>query len=195
VNPGSSAAPVNEDETLEPAIPDTPSEEPLQGSSSSPSDAGFDRILAETERDAIAGAVLAALVPRFPGAAILSSRSGGVTGWAAAGKDADPAALRSFSVSWTEPSVFLNARLSRDFYLGPLPSLRCHDRLAAALGDWPGECLVQPVFLGEKPVAFLYVSSSSAGSFSVSDVAYVHELCDAASIALANAIRLKKGEI
>jgi GAF domain-containing protein len=67
--------------------------------------------------------------------------------------------------------------------------------LVAALGDWPGECLVQPVFLGEKPVAFLYVSSPSPGSFSASDLAYVRGLCDAASVALANAIRLKKEEI
>jgi type II secretion system (T2SS) protein E len=195
VNPIASAASVHESETLEPEVPDTRSEEPLQGSSPPPSDADFGRILAATERDTIAGAVLAALVPRFPGAAILSSRSSGVTGWSAAGKDADPVAFRSFSISWTEPSVFLNARLSRSFYLGPLPSLRCHDRLVAALGDWPGECLVQPVFLGDKPVAFLYVSSPSPGSLSASDLAYVRELCDVASVALANAIRLKKDEI
>jgi hypothetical protein len=170
-------------------------EAPLPGSIPPPPEQGFDQVLAATERDAIAGAVLAALVPRFPAAAIFSSRSDGVTGWAGKGKDIDAAALRAFSVSWTDPSVFLKARLSRNFYLGPLPSLPRHDRLAAALGSRPGECLVQPVFLGERPVAFLYASSPSSGSFSASDLDYVRRLCDAASTALANAIRLKKGEI
>lgn len=155
----------------------------------------FGRVLAATEREAIADAVLAVLVTRFPVAAIFSSRSEGLTGWAAAGKDVDPSALQSFSVSWTEPSVFLNARLSRNFYLGPLPALRCHDRLAAALGGWPRECLVQPVFLGDRPVAFLYVSAPSGGSFSASDMTFVQGLCESASTAIGNAIRLRKRDI
>jgi hypothetical protein len=170
-------------------------EGPAPGPPEPPPEPGISRVLAATERDAIANAVLSALVPRFPSAAVLSSRSNQVTGWAAAGNEVDPEALRSFSISLAEPSVFLNALLSRSYYLGPLPSLRCHDGLAAALGGWPGECLVQPVFLGEKPVAFLYASSSSPGSFSESDLTFVQGLCNAASTALANAIRLKKREI
>jgi hypothetical protein len=174
---------------------ETADEEPLHVPFPPPPEHEFDRVLAAADRDAVAAAVLAALVSRFPVAAIFSSRSDGLTGWAAAGKDVDTSALRSFSVSWTEPSVFLNARLSRDFYLGPLPSLRCHEGLAASLGGWPGECLVRPVFLGERPVAFLYVSSPSPGSFSPSDLVYVRNLCAVASTAISNAIRLKKREI
>ena len=188
-------APFEEAEAFEFAAFEPAREEPLRESFPPPPEEGFDQVLAATNRDATAGAVLAALVRRFPSAAIFSSRSEGVTGWDAAGKDVNPSALRSFSVSWNEPSVFLTARISRDFYVGPLPSLPRHDQLAAALGGWPREGIVLPVFIGEKPVAFLYASSPSPGAFSAWDLAFIRRLCDAASTAFANAIRLKKGEI
>ncbi len=187
-------APFEEAEAFEFAPFEPAGEEPPLESLPSP-EKRFDQVLAATTLDATAGAVLAALVRRFPTAAIFSSRSEGVSGWDAAGKDVNPSALRSFSVSWDEPSVFLTARISRDFYVGPLPSLPRHHELAAALGGWPHEGIVQPVFIGEKPVAFLFASSPSAGAFTEWDLAYIRRLCDAASTAFANAIRLKKGEI
>jgi hypothetical protein len=156
---------------------------------------GFPAVAAATERDAIADAALEALGRRFTHAAIFSSRSDGVSGWVAAGEHVNPSGVRNFSASWTEPSVFLNARLSRTFYLGPLPSLPRHDRLAAALGGWPGECVVQPVFIGERPVAFLLVTAPRPGAVTAEDLGYLRELSEAASSAFENAIRLKKKEI
>jgi hypothetical protein len=158
-------------------------------------DEGFPGVAAATERDTIAEAVLEALGRRFTRAAIFSSRSEGVAGWVAAGDRVDPSGVRSFSASWTEPSVFLNARLSRTFYLGPLPSFPHHDRLAAALGGWPGECVVQPVFIGERPVAFLLVTAPRPGAVTADDLGYLRDLSEAASSAFENAIRLKKREI
>jgi hypothetical protein len=158
-------------------------------------DEGFPGVAAATERDAIADALLEAIGRRFTQAAIFSSRSDGVAGWVAAGDRVDPSGVRSFSASWTEPSVFLNARLSRTFYLGPLPSLPRHDLLAAALGGWPGECVVEPVFIGERPVAFLLVTAPRPGAVTAEDLGYLQELSGAASSAFENAIRLKKREI
>ena len=158
-------------------------------------DEGFPEVAAGTERDAIADAVLEALGRRFTRAAIFSSRSDGVAGWVADGDRVDPSGVRSFSASWTEPSVFLNARLSRTFYLGPLPFLPRHDRLAAALGGWPGECVVQPVFIGDRPVAFLLVTAARPGAVTAEDLGYLRDLSEAAASAFENAIRLKKREI
>lgn len=159
------------------------------------SEESFSRILSQTERDAIADAVLEALIRRFPGAAIFSSRSEGVSGWTAAGERVNLEAIRAFNTSWVEPSVFLNARLSRTFYLGPLPDLPRHEQLAEALGGWPGECLVQPVLIGEKAVAFLLAAAPEAGRMTADDINYSRELAEATASALANAIRLKKKEI
>src|SRR5436309_9667685 len=158
-------------------------------------DDGFTEVLAATDRDAIAEAVLEALARRFPVAAIFSSRSDGVAGWASVGGQVDGAAIRAFSTSWSESSVFLNVRLARTFYLGPLPALPRHDQLAAALGGWPEECVVQPVVIGEKPVAFLFVTAPRSGSVTSDDLDYIRELSVAASSAFANAIRLRKKDI
>jgi hypothetical protein len=158
-------------------------------------DEEFAAVAAATDRDAIADAVLEALAHQFERSAIFSSRSDGVTGWAASGEGFDAAAIRAFSATWSEPSVFMTARLSRALYLGPLPLLPRHDQLAAALGGWPGECVVQPVFIGEKPVAFLLVSVQQPGAVTVEDLDFLRELSGAASSAFANAIRLRKREI
>jgi hypothetical protein len=155
----------------------------------------FSRVGEATERDAIADAVLASMAGRFRRAAIFSSRSEGITGWAAVGERIEPAAIRGITISWTEPSVFLNTRLSRTFHLGPLPDLPRHDEIADALGGRPDECVVEPVFIGEKPIAFLLAAEGLRGPASAGDLAYLHALALAASSAFENAIRLKKKEI
>jgi Type II secretion system (T2SS), protein E, N-terminal domain len=171
-------------------------EEPVpQPPPPAPPDRGFSDVLGATERDTIADAVLEALIRRFSSAAIFSSRSDAVAGWSAAGEKVNGAAVRAFTTPWSEPSVFLRARLSRTSYLGPLPPLPHHEQLAAALGGWPGECVVQPVFIGDKSVAFLLGAAARSGSVTSEDLAYVHELAQAASSAFAKAIRLKKKEI
>jgi hypothetical protein len=153
------------------------------------------RVRNATDRDAIAGAILEALVRRFPRAALFSARSEGISGWVASGEGVDGDAIRGFSTSWTDPSVFLTARMSRSFYLGPLPPLPRHDRIAEALGGWPPECVVEPVFIGEKPVAFLLGAASEAGAIGTEDLSFLRQLAETASTALENAIRLKKKEI
>ncbi len=181
------AAPLAEPAPERPAGPSGPKprfETPLE--------VGFSDVLAANQRDTIVQAVLAALAGRFPRAAIFSCRSNGVSGWAAAGEGTDPDAFRNFSVSWDEPSVFLNSRLSRSSYKGPLPSLPRHEQLAALLGGWPAECVLHPVLIGERPVAFLYGAADRPGSITEADLSYLGELAAAASAAFVNAIHLKK---
>lgn len=160
-----------------------------------PLEVGFSDVLAANQRDTIVQAVLAALAGRFSRAAIFSCRSDGVSGWAAAGEGTDPDAFRNFRVSWEEPSVFLNFRLSRSYYKGPLPNLPRHDVLATILGGRPGECVLYPVLIGERPVASLYAASDRPGSITAADISYLAELAAAASAALINAIHLKKKDI
>lgn len=155
----------------------------------------FSAVRDATERDAIAEAVLDAMGRRFRTSAIFSSRSEGIAGWAAAGEGVDAAAIREIEMTWTEPSVFLNTRLSRSFHLGPLPDLPRHDQLAVALGGWPEECVVEPVFIGERPVAFFLAAGSRRGASDASDLGFLHELARTAASAFENAIRLKKKEI
>lgn len=160
-----------------------------------PSAADFPDVLAGADRDAIATAALAALSNRFLRAAIFTAKPRVVSGWAATGEGVDLPRFRRVEIPWNEPSVFLNVRLSRAFYLGPLPPLPRHEAIAQAMAGWPDECIVQPVLIREKPVAFFYAEFSREHGATPLDLAYLRELAAAASCAFAAAIRLKKKEI
>ncbi len=160
-----------------------------------PAPADFGEILAARQRDRIFEASLRALRRRFPTSAIFVARADGVVGLAGAGEKVDLGALRALDIPWSEPSVFLNVRLNRLFYLGPIPPLASHGPLADALGGWPAECIVQPVLMREKTVAFLYAACSSAQGATPSDLTYIRELAGATAAALAASIRLKKKQV
>ncbi len=177
---------------LAPLAPAFPGTAPPVGYPKVPTAADFPEVVAATDRDSIGRAVLSAL-SRFPAAALFAARPDAVAGWAASGA-IDFEIVRRITIPWTDPSVFLNVRLSRSFYLGPLLNLPQHRDLAEALGGWPDEIVVQPVLMKEKPVAFLVALGHTEGITPL-DLVYLRELGEAASKAFAAAIRLKKKEI
>lgn len=160
-----------------------------------PSAAEFAEMLAARDRDGVFDASLRALRRRFARSAVFAGRSDGVVGWSGAGERVDIRALRDVHVPWTEPSVFLNLRTGQAFYLGALPPLPRHEALAAALGGWPSECVVQPIRIRDKTVAFLYAECAGAQGASPADLTYLRELAGAAAAALAASIRLKKQKV
>ncbi len=160
-----------------------------------PSAADFREMLSARDRDGVFDAALGALRRRFARSAVFAARSDAVVGWSGAGERVDIRALGALEIPWTEPSVFLNVRMGQAFYLGPLPPLPRHDAVAAALGGWPAECVVQPVRMREKTVAFLYAECASAQGATPADLTYLRELAGAAAAALAASIRLKKKQV
>ncbi len=162
---------------------------------SAPPSAEFPGILAARGRDAIFQAALEALAGRFPKSAVFAVRPDGVTGLAGSGDRVDAEALRALELPWTEPSIFLNVRMSRTFYLGPLPPLPRHRAMVAALGGWPAECVVQPVLMREKAVAFFYAECGGSQGATPADLTYARELAASTAAALAASIRLKKKQV
>jgi type II secretion system (T2SS) protein E len=160
-----------------------------------PASTDFPEVTAAIDRDAIATAALTALARRFVRSAVFVAKPDAVTAWGGEGEGISAEDLRDISIPWTDPSVFLNVRLSRSFYLGPLPPLPRHQAIAIAMGAWPAECLVQPILIREKPVAFLYAEFGDDQGATPMDLAYMRELATAASAAFVSAIRLKKKEI
>ena len=159
-----------------------------------PSETDFPDVLAAATRDQIAAAAIAALSRRFERSAFFVARPADVVGHSAAGPAIDRDALRAVKIPWNEPSVFLNIRLSRAFHLGALPPLPRHRPLLDALGGPPEECLVQPVLMRDRPVAFLSADFKSARGATPMDLAYMRGLAAAAARAFASAIRQKKKE-
>jgi Type II secretion system (T2SS), protein E, N-terminal domain len=201
VSPETSALPASEPEPLPvetpPAAPPSPAPAPVSAAAlaAMPSATDFPQVTSAVDRDAIATAALGSLARRFVRAAVFVSRPDFVTAWGGLGEGVSAEELRDISIPWKDPSIFLNIRLSRSFYLGPLPPLPRHESIAIAMGGWPEECLIQPVYLKDKPVAFLYAEFSGDQGATPMDLAYMRELAAAASSAFVAAIRLKKREI
>jgi len=193
--PGNSGAPAQPPVTWRRAAP--PAREPAAAppAAGMPSPTDFGEMLAARDRDGVFDAALRALRRRFARSAVFAARANGVVAWSGAGERVDVRALKALDIPWTDPSVFLNVRMSRAFYLGPLPPLPRHDALAAALGGWPAECVVQPVLMRDKTVAFLYAECAGAQGATPADLTYLRELAGAAAAALAASIRLKKKQV
>jgi len=114
-----------------------------------------ERILSAQARDDIAEAVLDRLAGPSPLVALLIARKDDVIGWHARGEGVSRSALRSIRIPFTEPSIFLNVKLSGTPYVGLLPDLPSHEALLEGLGRRPGRSAVYPVFLKNRVVAFI----------------------------------------
>jgi hypothetical protein len=155
----------------------------------------FSAVRRAQTRDTIFRAALDNLAEKFRRRAVFAVRPEGVTGWSGSGEGVDLEALRALDVPWTAPSIFLNVKMSRSFYLGPLPPLPRHKELVEALGGWPPECIVQPVVIRDRVVAFLYAECASEQGATPVDLTHVRELAEAVAAALAASIRLKKKQV
>jgi len=166
---------------------------PPEGARLAPETFEFPGVLAARDRKRVVSEIIAALGERFPRAALFGCKPEGVSGLAATGSGVAAARVPAIDVPWNVPSVFLNVRLSRSFYLGPLPPLPRHTPISDAMGGRAEECVVQPVWIKEKPVAFLYAEFDPERGATPMDLAYLRGLATAAASALAAAIRSRKG--
>lgn len=153
----------------------------------------FPEVHAGSDRSAVVAAALMALANRFPRVAVFGSKPDKIVGLAGAGTKVDAAKVAKIAIPWADPSVFLNVRLSRAFYLGALPPLPRHRQIAAVMGKPAEECVVQPVWMKDKPVAFLYAEFDPDRGATPMDLAYLRGLAEATASALAASIRSKRG--
>jgi hypothetical protein len=155
----------------------------------------FPTVRSRRTRDDVFAASLEALRERFRTAAVFAVRREGVAGWGGAGEQGELEGIGSFALPWDEPSLFLNVKTSCSFYLGPLPPLPRHRDLAQALGGWPAECLLQPVVIRDRVVAFFYAESASPQGATPTDLAYIRQLAADAAAGIAESIRLSKKRV
>lgn len=105
-------------------------------------------------RDEIATAVLGEASRLLHRAALFIAQADRVIGWAAVPEP--PEGLRSFSMTFSEPSIFASLRNTDGFYVGPCPDLPGNRRILEALGTaFPTVVAAVPVTLKGKSVLFL----------------------------------------
>ncbi len=105
-------------------------------------------------RDEIAAAVLREAGRLLRRAALFIAQAERVIGWAAVPEPPD--GLRSFSIGFSEPSLFTSLRNTDGFYVGPCPDLPGNRKILDALGaEFPAHVAAVPVSLKGKSVLFL----------------------------------------
>lgn len=113
-------------------------------------------------RDDIADALLEFTSELYRRRMLLIVRGDNIVGWRGEGPGVEPAAVRAISIPKTEPSVFLALLQGTAFWLGPLPPMPRNREILLALGEpEPSGCLVLPIKVRGKIVAFLYADAGA----------------------------------
>ena len=108
-------------------------------------------------REDIGDALLEYCAPYLSRRLLLVVRRGKVIGWRGDGADIDRGAVRKLAIPLDQPSVFNRLTDRTSHWLGPLPRLPAHQPLIRALGGIPpSESVILPIFVGTKPLGFLY---------------------------------------
>lgn len=120
------------------------------------------RLSVADSREEIADAVLDATLLHAERAALFIVQAERTIGWAA--RPEPPPGFRSFSIPFSEPSLFTTLRNTEGFYAGPVPEHPGNRKLLAAVGAGSAASLVLvPVLLKQKTVLYL-LGTSSAGA-------------------------------
>ncbi len=108
-------------------------------------------------RDDVSDAVLTFCAPLLARRLLLAVRGDTIVGWRGAGEGVRPTAVEAIAIPATDPSVFTGLLQGAGLWLGPLPRTPSNDLLARALGGAsPAPCIVLPLVVRSKTVAFLY---------------------------------------
>ncbi|MEN8164740.1 MAG: hypothetical protein ABFS37_11475 [Acidobacteriota bacterium] len=111
-------------------------------------------------RDDIADALLEFSRPHFARCMLLTLRGDTIVGWRGEGGEVEPTAVRAIAIPKDQPSVFSGLLQGTAFWLGPLPPMTRNQELITALGAPPPTgCLILPIKVRGKIVAFLYGDS------------------------------------
>ncbi len=134
-------------------------------------------------REDIADALLDFAAHHFRRRLLLIVRKDHVVGWRGEGEGVAADTVRAISIPVSGPSVFHGLLQGAGFWLGVLPSMpRNLDLILGLGGAEPAACLVVPIALRGKVIAFLYGDNLEAG-VAGAPVAELRRLANKAALA------------
>ncbi len=144
-------------------------------------------------REDIGDALLEFCEPYLSRRLLLVVRRSKVIGWRGDGADIERHAVRKLTIPLDQPSVFTRLADRTSYWLGPLPRLPANQPLIRTLGGIPpSESVILPIFVGAKPLGFLYGDNRDRG---VADVPIGQLRRLVAKADLAFQVYLLKGKI
>ncbi len=151
-----------------------------------------ERLEASRTPDEVGTALLDFLAQEFVRVLLLRVRRERLEGWMGRGPGVQSPQLRAYSTGFDEPSIFLNLKQGGSFFLGTLPDLRSHRRLAQCWGEGlEHECAVIPIRIRDRLVSLVYGDRDCLG-LSGLDIALVRRLAAKAAIAFEMCIMQQK---
>jgi hypothetical protein len=115
-------------------------------------------------REDIADAVMEFCAPYLKRRLLLVVRDNTVIGWRGEGDRVDPMWVKSMAIPLDEPSVFVSLAMGKEYWRGSLPPTPANQELLLGLdGEQPSECVILPLIVRSKPIAFLYGDNVQEG--------------------------------
>jgi hypothetical protein len=115
------------------------------------------------DREQIGHHLLGFLRRSYPRVVLFMVKRDEVHGWLGSGHGVDLAALDAFRLNLSEPSLFADIAREGNFFVGPMPPLPAHRRLASLWGgQLPRRCLLLPVRIKERLVSVVYCDIDAA---------------------------------
>jgi hypothetical protein len=197
------AAPAPAPDPAEPAVPVSPQPGAARsiaprGTRGRPSRARLTleevELLLEKARkpDEVGRVLLDFLSQQYPRVLLFQVKRDQVTGWMGRGQSLNQARLRDYEVDFAQPSIFLNLRQGGSFFLGQLPDMPAHAKLAQCWNETiPHECAVFPVRIRERAVSYIYLDRDHRGLDGL-DFTSIRRLATMAGIAFEMCIMQQK---
>ncbi len=115
------------------------------------------RLATDVSGEEISRMVLGYLTQRFHRTALFKVHDGEVRGWLASGEGLDPKLFAALLIRLAEPSVFHDLERGAQLHVGTLPPIPVHRQMIRCWGEeWPAECLVLPVRIGDRLIGAIY---------------------------------------
>lgn len=132
------------------------------------------------------------LSQQFPRVLLFQVKRNQVRGWLGRGQGLNEARLRDYEVDFSQPSIFLNLRRGGSFFLGQLPDMPAHGKLAECWNETtPHECAVFPVRIRDRAVSYIYLDGDHRGLDGL-DFTLIKRLATMAGIAFEMCIMQQK---
>ncbi len=142
--------------------------------------------------DEVGRVLLDFLAQQYPRVLLFRVQRDRITGWMGRGQSLNEARLRDYEVDFAQPSIFLNLRQGGSFFLGQLPDMAAHTKLAACWNETtPHECAVFPVRIRDRAVSYIYLDRDHRGLDGL-DFTSIRRLATMAGIAFEMCIMQQK---
>ena len=142
--------------------------------------------------DEVGRVLLDFLAQQYPRVLLFQVQRDRITGWMGRGQSLNEARLRDYEVDFTQPSIFLNLRQGGSFFLGQLPDMAAHTKLAECWNETtPHECAVFPVRIRDRAVSYIYLDRDHRGLDGL-DFTSIRRLATMAGIAFEMCIMQQK---